>query len=57
MKEGLNSPDNKYSLTSSKNWVMKWSVYTEKGKYTGEVAGKHKVILKFIYNYPKNIKV
>ena len=25
----------------------------EKGKFTREVAGKHKVIFKFIKNYPK----
>ena len=36
---------------------MKWSLYTEKGKFTREVRGKHKVILKFIENGPKNIKV
>ena len=28
-------------LNSSKNWVMKWSVYSEKGKFTREVADKH----------------
>ena len=35
---------------------MKWSVHSEKGKFTREVAGKlckHKVIFKFIENYPK----
>ena len=32
---------------------MKWSVHSEKGKLTREVAGKHKVIIKVIENYPK----
>ena len=36
---------------------MKWSLYTEKRKFTREVRGKHKVILKFIENDAKNIKV
>ena len=29
-------------LNSSKNWVIKWSVHNEKGKFTREVAGNHK---------------
>ena len=33
--------------------MMKWSVYSEKGKFTLEVAGKHKVIFTLIENYPK----
>ena len=32
---------------------MKWLVHSEKGKLTRKVAGKHKVIIKFIENYPK----
>ena len=43
-------------LNSSNNWVIKWSVHRGKGKFTrggGGVAGKHKIIFKFIKNYPK----
>ena len=40
-------------LNSSKNWVIKWSVHSEKGKFTGEVAGSHRVIFRFIANDPK----
>ena len=36
---------------------MKWSVYTENGKFTREVRSQHTVILKFTENYLKNIKV
>ena len=32
---------------------MKWLVHSEKGKQTRDVAGKHKVIIKFTENYPK----
>ena len=32
---------------------MKWSLYTETGKLTREVAGKHIVIITLIENYPK----
>ena len=32
---------------------MQWSLYTEKGKLTRQVRGKHKVILIFIGNTPK----
>ena len=35
---------------------MKWSVHGEKGKFTRETEGKHKVILKFIINYLEDIK-
>ena len=35
---------------------MKWSFHTEKGTFTREVAGKHKVIFKFIEDYPKILK-
>ena len=40
-------------LNDSKYWVIKWSGHSEKGMFTTEVAGKHKVISKFIENYPK----
>ena len=36
---------------------MKWSVHSEKEKFTREAASKHKVTLKLIGNYLKNIKV
>ena len=39
------------TLNSSKNWVIKWSGHSEKGRFTTEVAGKHKIIFKFIDNY------
>ena len=32
---------------------MKWSVRSEKGKFTRNVADKHKIIFKFIEDYPK----
>ena len=40
-------------LNSSKNWEMKWSVHSEKGKFTREVAGNHTIIFRFIANDPK----
>ena len=40
-------------LNSSKNWVMLWAVHGDNGKFTWEVAGKHKVIFTFMENYPK----
>ena len=40
-------------LNSSKNWVMKWLVHSEKGTFTREVAGNHRVIFRFIANDPK----
>ena len=32
---------------------MKWSVHSEKRKFTRKAAGKHRVIIKFIENYLK----
>ena len=46
-------PSYAYVLNSAKTWVIKWSIRSEKGKFTREAAGKHKVILKFIENYLK----
>ena len=43
-------------LNGSKNWVIKWSGHIEKGTFTIEVAGKHKIIFNFIENYPKKGK-
>ena len=40
-------------LKSSKNWEMKWSVHSEKGKFTREVAVNHRVNSSFIANDPK----
>ena len=40
-------------LNSSKNWVMKWSVHSEKEEFTKEVARNHRVIFRFIANGPK----
>ena len=40
-------------LNSSKNREMKWSVHSEKGKFTREVAGNLSVIFRFIANGPK----
>ena len=44
-------------LNSSKNCVMKWSVNREKGMFTREVAGKHKVffshLLKIAQKYQR----
>ena len=40
-------------LNNSKNWVMKWSLHRQKGKFTRVVAGKHEIIFEFIKNYPK----
>ena len=38
-------------LNGSKNWVIKWSGHSEKGTFTTEVAGKHKIIFKFTPKY------
>ena len=40
-------------LNSIKNSVLKWPVHREKGQFTTRVSGKHKIIFKFIKNYPK----
>ena len=32
--------------------MIKWSVHSEKGRFTRETAGKHKIIFKFIENDP-----
>ena len=40
-------------LNDLKNWVIKWSGHSEKGTFTTKVAGKHKIIVKFIENNPK----
>ena len=40
-------------LNSQKNWVLKWSVHSAKEKLNKKVAGKPKVIFKFIENYLK----
>ena len=40
-------------VNGSKNWVIKLPGHSEKGTFTIKVAGKHKIIFKFIENYPK----
>ena len=40
-------------LHGLKNWVIKWSSHSEKGTFTTKVAGKQKIIFKFIKNTPK----
>ena len=41
-------------LKGSKNWMIKWTGHSEKGLFTREVAGKHKIIFKLFENYPKH---
>ena len=40
-------------LKSSENWAIKWSGHSEKGPFTQEVAGKHKIIFKFLKKLPQ----